>query len=477
MARHHEGEGAGAAIPAGVARGSVAGGPVGAGLLALAVALTGCPGDPSREEMTTATPTSGIPLPGTSEDGDETAHVLDVGVGDSGMVDDDGGGCVPQSPNATLTGTVYAPNLEIPISGAVVYVTHDDPVPVPDGVYCAECVQITCNEHFVLTEPDGSFELPALAGPGQKLVVQKGQFLHVVDIDVAEGDNVVPADMSNLPGEWNPAAGMYIPRIAVVETFNDSIFNILGKIGLGEVSASGGLLGGTERFDLYGQPEGGALLDDLEAMRQYHIIFIPCMAQVSMGGLSQNRIDNIRQWVSEGGKWYVTDWANEYLYEVFPNYQTLHGQAFDPDLGYYDTTGLVQDPDLLAWLEALPAPLKDIGGGHPNLLGLPAVDIVDNWSGIDSIPPVMVMNDAGEQVDVGHHEWVRGTCPVCAASNELRPMTISAQYGCGRMMFSTYHTDEGEHAGLTPQELILLYIILEIGVCHGEAPPPPPPIG
>ena len=31
-----------------------------------------------------------------------------------------------------------------------------------------------------------------------------------------------------------------------------------------------------------------------------------------------------------------------------------------------------------------------------------------------------------------------------------------------------------ESEGLTPQELVLLYIILEIGVCHGEAPPPPP---
>jgi len=56
-------------------------------------------------------------------------------------------------------------------------------------------------------------------------------------------------------------------------------------------------------------------------------------------------------------------------------------------------------------------------------------------------------------------------------------MTISAEYGCGRMMFSTYHTDEGEHPGLIPQELILLYIILEIGVCHDSPPPPPPPVG
>jgi hypothetical protein len=82
----------------------------------------------------------------------------------------------------------------------------------------------------------------------------------------------------------------------------------------------------------------------------------------------------------------------------------------------------------------------------------------------------------GEQVNVGHHTWAEGPCGACSDSFSVRPMTVSGQYGCGRMMFSTYHTTESTHLGLTPQELVLLYIILEIGVCHGEPPPPPPPI-
>ncbi|MEM7155697.1 MAG: hypothetical protein AAF799_22800 [Myxococcota bacterium] len=433
-----------------------------------------------------AGPTSGgIPLPGTGgtnsaaddSGGGDTAGIFDVGNGGGGNADDGGDDCTPTPTNATLRGTVFAPNLEIPISGAVVYVTSGDAEPVPDGVYCSECVEIPCNSDFVLTNPDGTFELPAHAGMGRNLVVQKGQFLHVTPLDITEGDNTIaPAD-SNLPGEWNPGDGHYIPRIAVVETSNDTIYNVLAKIGLGEVTANGGLVDGTEHFDLYGQADGGSLLDDLDAMRQYHIIFVPCMAQTGMGTLSQQRMDNIRQWVEEGGKWYVTDWANEYLYQTFPNYQTLHGQASNPDLGYYDTTGIVLDPDLLAWLDALPPALQDIGNGQPNLLSLPTVEIVDNWSGIDAIPSIMVQDDEGNEIDVGHHPWVEGTCPVCSPSNELRPMTISAEYGCGRMMFSTYHTDEGEHPGLIPQELILLYIILEIGVCHDSPPPPPPPVG
>jgi hypothetical protein len=401
------------------------------------------------------------PDEGMQEAGDETG--------------DDCGGVNPPEPDANLTGFVYAPNLEIPISGALVYLTDQDPEPIPDGVYCAECVELPCDAQFVLTQPNGSFSLPAVSGPGQKLVVQKGQFLHVTDFDVVPGNNAVPAVDSSLPGEWNPAAGHWIPRIAVYEIFNDSIFNLLAKIGLGQVNASGELVMGTEQFDILDPFADGDMLDSLGEMQNYHIIFIPCMSQGGLGAVTPIRELNIRDWTEAGGKWYVTDWANEYLYEPFPTYQDFH-QAFDPDLGLYESQGTIVDPDLQAWLAALPAPLKDIGNGYPTLANLPSVAFEDNWSGLDAIHDIFVQNMEGEQVNVGHHTWVEGPCGACSDSFSVRPMTVSGGYGCGRMMFSTYHTTESTHLGLTPQELVLLYIILEIGVCHGEPPPPPPPI-
>ncbi|MEM6992736.1 MAG: hypothetical protein AAF721_19635 [Myxococcota bacterium] len=414
---------------------------------------------------------------GGDDGGDDGNTKLDVAPGGMDGAGEEGGNdCDPLNPNATLTGTVFAPNLEIPISGALVYVSKEAPEGIPDGAYCSECVGVPCDSAYVLTEPDGSFELPATAGT-YNLVVTKGQFMHSSEIVIAEGANAISAQDSSLPGRWSPENGEWIPRIAVVHTETDAIHNILGKIGMGDV-AGGALVTGSENFDVLDQPTGGTLLDDLDEMRKYHIIFVPCLANQGMGALTQTRIDNIRQYVAEGGKWYVTDWSNEYLYEVFPDYQVMHEDEFfgDPDLNYYDTTGTVLDPELLAWLEALPMPLKDIGGGHPNLLSLPQMDIVDSWSGIDAIPSIIVQDDEGNDVDVGHHPWVEGPCLACTPTDS-RPMTISANYGCGRMMFSTYHTDENQHEGLTPQELVLLYIILEIGVCHDVPPPPPPPVG
>jgi hypothetical protein len=37
--------------------------------------------------------------------------------------------------------------------------------------------------------------------------------------------------------------------------------------------------------------------------------------------------------------------------------------------------------------------------------------------------------------------------------------------GCGRVLYSTYHTTDFTHEGLAPQERILAYLIMEIGIC------------
>ena len=51
---------------------------------------------------------------------------------------------------------------------------------------------------------------------------------------------------------------------------------------------------------------------------------------------------------------------------------------------------------------------------------------------------------------------------------------MSFQNKCGRVLFSTYHTESGTGGGggtaLLAQEKALLYVLLEVGVCVGERP-------
>jgi hypothetical protein len=48
----------------------------------------------------------------------------------------------------------------------------------------------------------------------------------------------------------------------------------------------------------------------------------------------------------------------------------------------------------------------------------------------------------------------------------VHPLTVTFEpNGCGRVMYSTYHTADLSHPGLLPQERVLLYLILQIGEC------------
>ena len=94
--------------------------------------------------------------------------VMACGPKKRGDDDDDDVDAAPSG--ATVTGRVWAPNhgpgqtppgQEIPISGALVYVSTVQPAAIPDHVYCEPCVATP--EGGVLTGPDGSFTLETVS--------------------------------------------------------------------------------------------------------------------------------------------------------------------------------------------------------------------------------------------------------------------------------------------------------------------------
>jgi hypothetical protein len=447
----------------------------------------------------------------TEEGSGDDGIRYDVADTDSHTDDSGTDPCDPPGGDAGMAGTVFAPDGALPISGALVWVSPEPPEPIPQTVYCLECVELECGTNWVETEPDGSFAFSA--EPGHYwLSVQKGQFRRVTEIDLAAGDNPLGASLTTLPAVNDPPQGLNIPRIALVYGQHDRLENALAKLGLGETEVDGydeSLMFGTEPFDLWDNhpdtdPPGSKgsvtqLLGNYALMEQYHVIFLPCSLQAGEYPAvldDPQAIANIRQWVAAGGKWYVADWSNEALIEPFPQYQELYRRAdsttveqwqgdMSTDLGRYDPVGTVLDDDLLAWLSALPPDFKDINPVNdpqqemlPTLGDLPTVQTMYVYSGIKDVPSVFADDGMGGKVDVGHKVWIEGegsetwgVPPI----DEQHPLAISAEYGCGRIMFTVYHTVEGrEYIGLTPQELVLMYLILEIGVCQTPYEPPPP---
>lgn len=450
-------------------------------------------GTMSGAATATATATGGgDTTTGNASDGEAEADGSPIKFDVNGLPEDDGGGCVGAgATDATLTGTVLAPNGEIPISGAVVYTSVDEPAGIPQGVYCPSCQSLGCDDNFTVSAADGSFSLDTISGDDRWLVVQKGQFMRITPIDVAPGNAALGLESTSLPGYNDPDAGLYIPLIAIGDASYDRLEDALGKFGLGDTMISNleeTLVPGSESFELwdngrnpagYGFTSQGTfaqLVADPDRLADYHIIFVPCSSDSYLSALSDpQNVQNIRDWVAAGGRWYVADWANEWMEHVFPEYQTLSGEPNNADLGSYDSLSNVLDPGLLEWLEALPDPLKDINPlndeSHPTLFDLPQVLTVDNWSAITDTPPILVDDGMGGQVDVGHKTWLEG--PGGSGAPGVHPLTITGQYGCGKIQFTSYHAAEFfDYVGLSPQELVLIYTILEIGVCQDPLPPP-----
>lgn len=384
--------------------------------------------------------------------------------GDLNLGGSNSGGSGPGPAKAHLSGTVYAPEGTIPISGALVYTTQTAPPAIPQSVHCAKCVDIPHNVHYALTAADGSFTVGVPELGDWKLVVQKGTFRRTRDVQVTQEGTIqpVPADLTTLPRQTVPEAGDFIPKIAVSYGVWDDIQDSLAKLGLGDVNGEGNLVAGTESFHMYEDGPygpGSQLLTDYNTLSQYHIVFFPCTDSWPNSYLmQQNVIDNLRNFVGAGGKLYVTDYSYDILKRAFDPEWPLkwdgdNGGFDDADSWNYDAQATVNDPGLAEWLA---------------VQGITSFVLEDNWSIVDHVDSYTAPDENGQSQSFTPTVWVSGDVP----GEGNHPCTTSFRYGCGRALFSTYHTEAWGEQSLMAQERALLYIILEIAVCVGDYPPP-----
>ncbi|MBA3460656.1 MAG: hypothetical protein H0T46_11875 [Deltaproteobacteria bacterium] len=428
-----------------------------------------------------------------------------VACGPSGRGDDTGGGGDGGDGSggnfAELKGKVWAPNQapgqamagqEIPIAGALVYVSATKPDPIPDRVYCEQCVPTPSGG--ALTGADGSFSLQV--PPGRYwVVIQKGQFRLEAEYELQLGTLELPAPQTTLPSTWDPATGRYMPRMAMATGTNDQIEDILGKLGVGTMSGNtfqnpmGEKGPELDIYDYEGTAAGSVtfLLSNIAEMRKYHIIFFPCSVSMSdVDTLLQNQtiLGNIRRYVSEGGKLYVTDWSGELADRAFPQQVVLGDSGTDSD-GTYDATtftgtlttvgdadgGLYEAPDgktldaeLGAWLGLQMGPTE--GGTGVSMYNPQSFVVTDLWNWVKKMNTVQIgVDGTGMPVYDAPKAWVSGSkSGTTGAMN--RPIAVTYQpAGCGKVLFTTFQTANGEHDGLYPQERVLLYLIMEITTC------------
>ncbi len=433
--------------------------------------------------------------------------------GDGGSSAIDGGGgsradALPTGPVATVRGTIWAPGnapgmvpagQEIPIHNAVIYLATTRPAAIPQETYCERCVDT--QGAGVLSAHDGTFTIDRILPSTYWLIIQKGQFRIERQVTLA-GDQTLElsAAESTLPSAHDPANGKWIPKMAIAVGEFDKLEGIFGKLGIGSVDSDGGFVPGSQpaQLDIWsnggpytGVTKGGltALVSDVNLMLQYHIILLPCARADHVPALQNPQtLKNIREYVDRGGKLFVTDWSGEWMDNVFPAQITLGDSntstkidtpaaAYDPATvtwntalfgtadggGFTSYNAEASDPDLFTWLDAQYGPVEESG----NLADFDAskLTISGNYNYVTELTSVEIGADnEGIPVFDRPKAWVVGG----GYNNDLtkRPMTVTFEpTGCGRVLFSTYHTTASLHQGLVPQERVLVYLLMEIGVC------------
>lgn len=370
------------------------------------------------------------------------------GAGNSGGVSFGGSGGGSQTQVGLLTGRVLAPEGSIGISGALVYLTKVAPEPIPDGVYCDRCVELDAGTAYALSGPDGTFTLPSYWTGAGYLVTQKGQFRRVRPIEVAGGDQPLDQTLTMLPGAMDKANGDDIPKMVVRVGQWDKIEDSLIKLGLG--------YDGSPSFTLQ---NGSAFLSDYDELAKYHVLFVPCSGSSGTDCNDFTSADatvkeNLQKWVRAGGKLYVTDYSYDFVRQPFPGFVDWSEQTSEVGSaclsGSYDAPAIVEDEGLEAWLTAN---------------GITDFVTEASWTQIEQVNTQPGPDVDGNTVNITPKVWVSGN-----TGSGVHPTTISFEQQCGRVLFSTYHT-EGNGTGFLPQEKALLYVLLEVAVCVGSPIP------
>jgi hypothetical protein len=393
--------------------------------------------------------------------------------GSSGVLDPDGGiltgqdagDAAPPPPLGYVTGRVLAPEGTIPIPDALVYLSDSAPPSIPSGTYCDKCVQLE-NYAFAFSAADGTFKLPVYKTGPQYIVTQKGQFRRVRNNDVQVG-TTWPKGLTQLPSKTDAALGDTIPTMLLMPHAFDKVENSLKALGITEFTDLNN--SGVSPFDIPGQlawsKKVEAIFKDPAELGKYQYVFLPCTGGTNFGGSGaqctvQETADKGRgaalvQYVKGGGKVYVTDWSYEYVRQNWKGAVTWHNEGSMSQVGYACTSGAsnapadFKDPGLKAWMGAI---------GESN------AQLTEMWSAIKSVNQFTSENEAGQQVQQTPKVWV------AEGNGSGNPTTISFQDKCGRVLYSSYHTEGDGNGGLLAQEKALLHVLLEVGVCVGKRP-------
>ncbi|MCA9526301.1 MAG: carboxypeptidase regulatory-like domain-containing protein, partial [Myxococcales bacterium] len=399
----------------------------------------------------------------------------------------------------------------LPVAYPIVYWDFPDrrPAPLTRGATC------DCGDPPTAArgEADGSFTLRNIPAGPVWLVVQKGGFRRITQVEVVPGAQTrLPDAATELPVRQASEAGEEIPRIAIGTGRFDPIEDVFARLRLGPITPdfhfdyaryeADPAAWGLDLF-LYQPPREVedndrellapswlALLQRPDDLFAYDFLFGPCADTTDYAAALTSPLirQHLAQYVNNGGKLYATDYSYLLVEQTFPahiDFGAPEGRDGNAD-GHvgdrafmqlasqgtlrYASQNRASPPPLRAWLEVLGISAQGFvptEGNWVNIRGVGTIEACCREGQRVAITPEVVMSGPnGVDPFVGNFGPSHATWAEAEAEGANYPHTLRFPHGCGEVMYSTYHTAEEAGAVLTPQELVLLYLILEIGECN-----------
>jgi hypothetical protein len=330
-----------------------------------------------------------------------------------------------------ISGQVMAPNNQFPVSRALVKVYEGN--------------QLIATK---TTDALGNFTVDQLPKGPLRVELSKGKFKRTLEVDL-QSDYTLTTAQRNFDT---------FPKIGVVKGSYDAIEDIL--VGIGVVDDQG-----APAFDIIDGYSGrqiaahvhngrevaarssnlqpnveynaGELLNSAELLAQYDILFFNCGNNDYQSG-NADAMNNLRDFVSNGGIVYATDWMYTYIQGAFTEYLTFaQPNTAGTQLPLEATLG---SADLEAWLEA---------------------------QGISVTPTVTVEGFLSGWQMVGSHAdnvdaWVIAqSVNYSGATYTDKPLAYTFAHECGGVFYSSFHT-HGNYSASAAIDQMMSYFVFEL---------------
>jgi hypothetical protein len=298
--------------------------------------------------------------------------------------------CEPAPPpegSGSVQGRVCAPDGQTWLADATVYVERADGTRAQDA-----------------TDGDGRYLLEGVPAGSQTVHVEKGSFTTTFTVTVSAGQTTTIPDAQ---------CALDPPdiRVAVVTGEWDRVEDVLDDIGVDPANII--------LYDGSSSTWVGDLLDDYTVLSQYDIVFFNCGVFDFGFSFQTTAINNLRQFVSQGGSVYASDQAYDIVERAWPD-----------AIEFYGNDALANQAEDGQETDDLTGRIVDLG-----LAGSLGSNIIDlhypllAWAAMQSVADYVTV-------------YIRADAPLLNAPTLTDvPHTVRFSAGQGRVLYTSFHQE------------------------------------